>query len=126
MVSNRSPSQKEAAKHYTTLAPMERKEVDRYLEEKGYRIGRSSFRQVEAGYKPQEGERWWKCEEEECSLYDEAPNDDRWVETIEEEGLCNKYQLRDQLNVIYFLDLEKSMPAWPWAFKRKVTNVGFF
>ena len=32
-------------------------------------------------------------------------------------GLCNEYKLRDEMNIIYFLDLEDALPDWPWKFK---------
>lgn len=32
-------------------------------------------------------------------------------------GLCNDYKLRDELNIIYYLDLEEALPKWPWAWK---------
>jgi hypothetical protein len=110
VVSNRSPANKEAGKHYTTLSSLERKIVDRYLDEKGYKMGKSSFKKVNQPYELKERERW----------ADNKPKDKntmREVEVIEEEGISNKYQLRDEMNIIYFLDLEKSMPEWPWAFK---------
>lgn len=34
-----------------------------------------------------------------------------------EEQLAADYMARDRLNIQYFLDLEKNLPAWPWAFK---------
>jgi len=37
-------------------------------------------------------------------------------ENIIERGLCNDHKLRDQLNLFYFLDVEKTMPIWPWAY----------
>jgi hypothetical protein len=40
-----------------------------------------------------------------------------FVETIIVPGLSNDYKQRDELNIIYFLDLEKSLPEWPWPFK---------
>lgn len=45
-------------------------------------------------------------------------------EIIVEEGISNIYTLRDELNILYFLDLEKNLPAYPWAFKLK-SNKGF-
>jgi len=36
------------------------------------------------------------------------------TEVIIEQGLSNDYKQRDELNIIYFLDLEKSLPKWPW------------
>jgi len=41
------------------------------------------------------------------------------------EGLSSEYKKRDELNIIYFLDLEKALPEWPWAFKvKKAGNLG--
>ena len=34
-----------------------------------------------------------------------------------EQQLAEDYMARDRLNIQYFLDLEKNLPAWPWAFK---------
>jgi len=36
--------------------------------------------------------------------------------TLEE--LASDYMKRDELNIIYFNDLEKTFPEWPWAYKR--------
>lgn len=37
--------------------------------------------------------------------------------TIIESGVSSDYKKRDELNIIYFLDLEKNLPKWPWTFK---------
>jgi hypothetical protein len=42
--------------------------------------------------------------------------------TLEE--VQTDYKKRDQVNIMYYLELEKSFPEWPWAFKRQV-NKGF-
>lgn len=34
--------------------------------------------------------------------------------------LADDYKKRDELNIIYFLDLEKKIPEWPWPFKGRV------
>ncbi len=49
--------------------------------------------------------------------------DEDGKETIIEQGLSNNYKLRDELNIIFFLDLEKNMPEWPWKFEKK--HLGF-
>ncbi len=72
-VSDKSASQKDAGKHYSTMTSIERKAIDDYFKLKGY--------------------------------------------TFEE--LSAEYQKRDELNIIYFLDLEKNLPEWPWAYKSK-------
>ena len=48
------------------------------------------------------------------------------IEVIIEPGISNKYELRDEMNIVYFLDLEQTMPEWPWAFERKEGRHGFF
>lgn len=38
-------------------------------------------------------------------------------EVVEKEGLSNSGKLRDRWNMMFFLEMEKSIPPWPWAFK---------
>lgn len=117
-VSSRSPNAKEAGKHFQTLSPKQKQLVLDYIHSKGYQLGKSVFKTVPAEYELKENERW----------ADKKPKDKtakRQVEVIEEPGLCNKYQLRDEMNIIYFQDLEQSMPEWPWPFKKKNKIQGF-
>lgn len=118
-VSNRSPNTKEAGKHIETLSPIQKQIVLNYIHEKGYKLGKSVFAQVKQSYVLKENERWAKKKPKD-------KNSKRSLEIIQEPGISNQYQLRDELNVIYFLDLEKSMPKWPWAFKNKNRNKALF
>ena len=111
-VSNRSPNKKEAGQHIDTLSPMQRDILLQYIHDKGYILGKSKFKKVSQSYVLAENERWAEKKPADKSK-------EREVEIIIEEGVCNKYQLRDEMNIIYFMDLEKSMPEWPWAFKIK-------
>jgi hypothetical protein len=43
-------------------------------------------------------------------------------EVIIEEGICNMYMQRDEVNIMYFLDLEKNLPVWPWKFETKAAK----
>jgi len=116
-VSSRSPKIKEAGQHINTLPPKQKELILEYIHSKGYKLGKSSFKTVPAGYKLKENERW----------ADSKPKDKtakRLVEVIEEPGICNKYQLRDEMNIIYFQDLEQSLPEWPWPFKTKNKTQG--
>ena len=117
-VSLRSPDMKEAGKHITTFSPMEQEIILEYIHEKGYKLGTSEFVEVEQSHKLEKNERW----------LDKKPvskTDKRMLEIIIEDGISNRYQLRDEMNIIYFLDLEKSMPEWPWPFKTKKRKGGF-
>jgi hypothetical protein len=118
-VSNRSPSNSEAGKHITTMSPMEKKILLNYITEKGYKLGTSDYKKVSQDYKLEDNERW-------AEKKPADKNAKREIEIILEEGVSNKYQLRDELNIIFFLDLEKSMPVWPWAFKTEEVQKGFF
>lgn len=118
-VSNRSPNNKEAGKHITTMSIMEKEILMNYITEKGYKLGQSEYKMVEQGYELEDNERW----------VEKKPLDKvtkREVEIIIEAGVSNRYQLRDEMNIIYFLDLENSMPEWPWPFKIEEIQKGFF
>ncbi len=109
VVSNRSPSQKEKGKHISTFSPKEQEIILVYLKSKGFELGKSIFRTMPAKYKLKDGERW----------FGKPIDGQREVETIVESGLCNDYKQRDEANIMYFIDLEKAIPKWPWAFKIK-------
>ena len=110
-VSSRSPSRSDDGKHIDTFPKNAQEYIFEYLDMKGYKLGKSEFRTVsDKKYKLKENEKWFGKE---------SPDGNREVETIIEDGLCNNYKLRDEVNIIYFLDLEKSMPEWPWPFKAK-------
>ncbi len=108
-VSSRSNSKEEKGKHINTFPPHQKEQVLRYFKAKGYRLGSSKFKTEKSTYELKEGERWFGKEEDGA----------RQVEVIVEPGLCNDYCQRDELNVHYFLDLEKTMKKWPWSFTRQ-------
>ena len=117
-ISSRSPSKEDKNRHFQTLSKQHQKLVLQYLDEKGYKIGKSEFKKEKQSYKLKENERW---AEKKPVKEDGSPDKNalRKVEIIIEDGLCNRYQLRDELNIIYFLDLEKTMRKWPWPYKLK-------
>lgn len=85
-VSIKSPSIRDAGKHFSTFGPDSQEKILQYFDMKGYKVGKS------------------------------VVNEKGEIEDIES-GLCNDYKQRDELNIIYFLDLEKHIPEWPWPFK---------
>lgn len=108
-VSNRSPSMKEAGKNLSTLPPKEKDVYLSYIHSKGYVLGHSTFKQVDPNHELAENEKWAERKEKGQTT--------RLLEIIDEVGLCNTYQLRDELNIVYFHDFEKTRPEWPWAFQ---------
>jgi hypothetical protein len=111
-VSHLSPNLKEKGKHISTMNKSEKDILLKYIHEKGYVMGESKLRYENDGYKPIEGERL-------LNKSDKDPAGQRQVERIIEPGISNKYQLRDELNILYFMDLEKTMTKWPWPFVKK-------
>lgn len=118
-VSNQSPSKKDLNQHYETLPPLQQRILMEYISFKGYKMGKSKFKTKPQDYQLKENEKWAEKKPKDKTAL-------RRVEVIIEEGISNKYQLRDELNIIYFLDLEKSIQKWPWAFKKQKTNKTFF
>jgi len=127
-ISSKSPSQKEVNKHFNTFSPKQQDIIFQYFEEKGYKLGKSDLKKVDNNYKLKDGERWFGKQDADAQRGIHGLKDgritfgwskDKIVETVIESGLSNDYKQRDELNVIYFLDLEKSMPEWPWPFKKR-------
>ena len=65
-----------------------RKLFDRYMEEKGYKLGKSEITVV----------------------------DGKETEQVIEDGICNNVTQRSAMNLLYFIDLSNSLPKWPWPF----------
>jgi hypothetical protein len=108
-ISTRSPYLKEHYKHIDTFPTGARNKILEYFEEKGYPLGRSVFKTVEyEGYEIQENERFFGLVGEDEKVL---------VEVVEESGASNDCHIRDELNVIYFMDLEEQFQKWPWAFE---------
>lgn len=113
-VSSRSPNLTEKGEHYRTLNPHLKAHVDKYIKAKGYVMGKSEFKVVPEDTELKDNERW----------FGKAEDGKRTVEQVIEPGLCNDYRKRDEMNVIYFLDLEKHLPDWPWPFQKQEAGFG--
>lgn len=105
-VSNQSPDKKERGKHIDTLPPATKKVIMKYIHEKGYQLGESEFVMKPLDYEPAENEKWAQNKKD-------VIGDQRKLEIIKEPGVSNMYQKRDEMNLIFFQDLEDSMPDWP-------------
>lgn len=111
-VSSRSPRKAETGKHIDTFSPKHRDIILDYIHSKGYKLGKSRFEYYPQSHELGKKERW-------AEKKPKNKNALRLLEIIEEDGISNHYQLRDEMNIIYFQDLEKTIPEWPWAFKLK-------
>lgn len=115
-VSSRSPNKTETGKHIDTFPERVKETFLHYIHEKGFILGKSEIKEVSEKYELKEDERW----------LGKAQDGTRKVEIIAERGISNDYKLRDEINIQYFLDLEASLPAWPWPFEKAMQEqMGF-
>jgi len=116
-VSTRSPKKQERGFHYESCSVGKRRVVDEYLEHLGYKMGKSEFTTCDPDHKldPEQGEAWKSKE-----LNPDGSVD---MEIIIERGVCNDYHVRDEVNVLYYIHMEKSVPEWPWAFRMNRSGI---
>jgi hypothetical protein len=134
-VSGRSTNLEDEGQHFETMTKMEQEVILRYFREKGLAMGKSALRKEDLNYVLKPGERWWGKDESDSQrnmhgdrsgFVNRGHAQDHTIEIVEEPGLSNDYKKRDELNIRYFVDLEKSFPEWPWAFvPAKVGGQGF-
>lgn len=91
--------------HVLTLPTKQRQLVLQYIESKGYKLGTSISEYRNNNYILQQNEKWAEKKHKDTKIK-------RKIEIITEVGISNTYQLRDEMNVLYFMDLEKNMPEW--------------
>lgn len=109
-VSSRSPDKKKPREHIDNIPPIQKKIALEYIHELGYSLGRSRFEKALQSHELKENERW-------AEKKPKDPTTKRLLEIIEEPGLSNKYELRDEFNIIFFQNLEKALTFKP--FKQK-------
>jgi hypothetical protein len=90
------------SEHFANYTKLERENLLQYCKEKGFLMGKVKIKKVKVGYILKENEHW----------IDRKIKDK--VEVVLEKGLCCDGDMRDALNLLYFLDLEKNQPKWPW------------
>jgi hypothetical protein len=90
------------SEHYRNFAPMEKEWIKKYCEDLGCPMGRTLFKQVPEGYVLKEDEKWTDRKTK------------TRVEKIVDRGLCCDGEMRDRVNLSYFLALEKFQSEWPW------------
>ena len=114
-VSNAEKAKSDKA-HFVHQSPMVRKHILDYLTSIGFCMGKSTFSWQPEKRELAENEKWADKVVE---------NGKRLMETIVEVGVSNDYCCRDQVDAIFFSQMERHVPAWPWVFKPKTKTHGF-
>ena len=86
-VSSKSPKQSVADAHFNTLNKNVQDVILKYIEDMGFEMGLEQ-------------------EEEDGAII---------ATSIVRTGLSNTHYLRDQINMLYYIGVQNSMPEWPWA-----------
>ena len=122
-ISNRSPLEKAKSDSIEWLRlhkPSVFEQTMAYFQSLGLPLGMSRIRSEKPAYKLNEDEKWFSK-----PIPNKHPISEyrgmRLVEEILEPGLCNDFHFRDEANIKFFLALEASRPAWPWAWTH--TNI---
>jgi len=92
------------AEHFIQLNETQQEPIIEYCEEKGCPVGKSFLIEVGPGYVLKENEKWTDRKLK------------NRIERIEEIGLCCDGEMRDKINLEYFLDLEKNQRKYPFQF----------
>lgn len=116
VISNRSGARSVEGAHFDNFNLKEQGILLDYFKEKGFLLGKSSFKKEAKGYELKEDEVWLT-----------RPSDTMIgeVEIVEERGLRNDYNERDLLNITYYKDFEKTFPEYPSRLDRRNLNQGF-
>jgi len=110
MISNKHPDyMKSWGKHYNMYSPLTQRIINKWIHKMGYCIGESIIKDVNSNYRLRKGERFFNKEKTK-------------VEKIIREGVINNYKMRDEVNIRFFINFEKTIPPWPWSFKYKYKN----
>lgn len=96
--------------HIDNITELQRQEFLNYLAKYNIPLGKSEYKQVNKNYKLEKNENWFDKEK-------------KIVEIIVENGVCNDYQKRDDINLYYFLEMEKQVPTYPWSFHIKTKRL---
>jgi hypothetical protein len=145
-VSNRTASKKTSDRwNINTIKTKQRGLFDdilTYLNHKGMKLGETKYKVEKRAYKLKKNERWLKSDiiqkwmmagkrnkaiKKDLGWLKPIGKDECWVEVRKVLGVSNDYMARDEANIIYFQDVEKAMPKWPWRFKtERKTKGGLF
>lgn len=102
-------------KHFNSFSNAEQQQIIKYIQSKGFELGEESESRVEpSDYVLKKGERW-------------SDKSKTKVISVLSIGAKTAYQVRDSLNIQYYLDLMDAynrVKPWPWAFKTSAVGFG--
>lgn len=109
-ITERSTAKKIEGKHIMNVAKPVREWIYSYIRSRGFAVGRVDIIDVVEGYELQENEKF--------------TDKSRFkVERVVSDGIVSNGTLRDYFNIDFYMQMEKAIPKWPWAFKPTVKRL---
>ena len=109
-ISERATSKEKKSGHFSSLSDRDKEECISYINDLGYKLGKSELKTVPEDYTLADDEGWTGVE---------FISGDKEVEITIEEGLCNMPNLRIEYCAKVFLKIQEALPEWPWPYKPK-------
>jgi hypothetical protein len=113
VVSYRNPDKADKGRHYQSISNKQQELVRDYLHYIDFKIGESDFKSELDSYTLKENEKWWG----------KKGSKNRKVEIIKEPGVSNNLRMREVVNLIYYLNIQKALPKWPWPMKSTYRSI---
>jgi hypothetical protein len=106
-VSSRRAKTYKEGDHFDSLPSPKKQYILAYLDSIDIPYGKSLIRKEKLGYIPEEDEKIYRKK-----TYTK-------VETFLEKGISNRHEYRDMVNFLFYAQLTKSVPPWPWPWYKK-------
>jgi len=104
-ITERSTAKQTEGRHFSNISLDEQKWIRNYVKKQGFEWGKVEYYAVEDPLKHTlaEGERY-------------LTKTHQLVEKVIEDGIISNGVLRDFFNIDFYMQMEKAIPEWPWAF----------
>jgi len=109
-VTERSTAQKVEGKHFKSIPPDQKNWIIKYIKSRGFDVGQTVVEPVPPDYQLKDNEKF-------------TDKHHTHIERLISEGVFSNGVMRDYFNLDFYLQMEKNLPEWPWAFKPKVRSL---
>ncbi len=109
-VTERSTAQRVENKHIKTVSNDLRHWIYKYINSRGFEIGKTSVHAILPDYQLKDNEKF-------------TDRHHTHIERVESEGVFSNGIMRDYFNIDFYMQLEDSLPEYPWAYKPTVRSL---
>lgn len=109
-VTERSTAQKVEGKHIKSVSVDLREWIYKYIESRGFEVGKTEVIPVPEKYELQANEKF-------------TDKSHSVIERIVSEGVFSNGIIRDYFNLDFYLQMEDKLPKWPWPYKTRIRTM---